>query len=92
MRRLTGSQIGVPRLSDRQHYMRQVVRGTDPALTALVDELHVDNPWMQRRALAAPGQAVLGEQLISPAELRRTLYYHEFIRKSDTFNLCALAF
>ena len=51
-----------------------------------------ENLWFQRRQLAHLNKTIVGEQLASPAEIKRTRFYAEGLKAVDLFHMCGFAF
>lgn len=66
--------------------------GADPAFADRLGDTTHDNPWLNRSHLAPLNRAIVGEQLASPGEVRRSAHYNELLRHMDLLHLCGVAF
>ncbi|MEJ2378876.1 MAG: helix-turn-helix transcriptional regulator [Pseudolabrys sp.] len=55
-------------------------------------ELWKENLWFQRQHLDPGNRTIVGEQLASPAELKKTRFYSEFLKVVDLFHMCGAKF
>jgi DNA-binding CsgD family transcriptional regulator/PAS domain-containing protein len=78
----------------RNRIVTEAASRPDPELLLrnLSEDLLKENLWFQRRHLAHFNKTVVGEQLASPAEIKRTRFYAEGLKAVDLFHICAFAF
>jgi len=70
----------------------EILTGIDPALTGRMAHYLEHNLWYQRRHLAPLDHAVVGEQLASAAEVKRTPLYADIFREADVLHMCGVMF
>jgi DNA-binding CsgD family transcriptional regulator len=78
----------------RNRIVTEAASRPDPELLLrnLSEDLLKENLWFQRRHLGHFNKTIVGEQLASPAEIKRTRFYAEGLKAVDLFHICAFAF
>jgi DNA-binding CsgD family transcriptional regulator len=64
----------------------------DPALGGRLADSLEHNLWYQRGQLASLNRAIAGEQLASPAEVKRTPLYAYILREAHLLHMCGIMF
>jgi DNA-binding CsgD family transcriptional regulator len=89
---LTDSPIGVLAFHSDKGVEHDELFRVDPDWCPVVYAFQHQNPYFQRRDLAAAGTAILGAQLMPDDEVRRLEIYHELFRPAGTVHLLGVVF
>lgn len=89
---LTDSEIGVLAFHTDTGVERDELFRVDPYWRSVFYAFQHQNPYLQRRDLAAAGTAVLGAQLVPDDEVRRLDIYHQAFRPAGAVHLLGVVF
>ena len=89
---LVGGRFGTLLLVDDSNSVTEIANGLEPAFLGRMGDLLEHNLWYQRRHLASLNRAVVGTQLASDSELKRTLLYAELLKPMQMLHMCGVAF
>lgn len=91
---LVGGQFCDLVVDHRNSIVTEMASRPDPELLLRnrSEDLLKENLWFRRRHLAQFNKTIVGEQLASPAEIKRTCFYAEGLKDVDLFHMCGFAF
>ena len=89
--RLIEAPLGGLMVYSRAEMLIEIIVGADPSYLGKMAEMMEHNLWYQRRHRAPLNRAVVGEQLASADEVRRSPVYSEIFKPNGVFHMCGLS-
>ncbi len=90
--RLVNAPAGALNLVRPSGFEAEFLFGMDLSTLGMMATMLDQNLWYQRRHLAPLNKAVVGEQIASGDEVKRTRVYSELLKPYDLLHMCGVAF